>query len=40
MFLHRVIDPTLQPGPGLWGDYRDERRWRVRDRAESVQVKS
>lgn len=31
MFLHWIIDPTLHPGPWRWGDYRDEREWKMRD---------
>ena len=31
MFLHRVIDPTLHPGPWCWGDYRDEIKFKERD---------
>lgn len=31
VFLHWVIDPTVHPGPWRWGDYRDEREWKVRD---------
>lgn len=29
MFLHWVIDPTLHPRLWCWGDYRDERGWKV-----------